>query len=73
MEEAEDQFVRMRKLIARRHMSTTKAIKTLSAKYLKTPHQELLEEQLRKEGEKRGLCFALTVLDRACQLEAPFA
>lgn len=67
-----DSFITMRKIINRKHSQTVVKIKRLSAKLIETPSTEVREELLRCEGEKRGTCFALKVLDRECQTEAVF-
>lgn len=69
MKENQDTFVRMRKLIARRHINVTRKIKSLSSRIIKVDLREDREEMTKKEGEKAGLCFALKVLDKMCQTE----
>lgn len=64
-----DEFVRMRKLLTRRHQSAGRRVLKLSAADVRNNTQENRDEKLRKEGEKAGLDYALKVLDRACQME----
>jgi hypothetical protein len=64
-----DTLVRMRKLLTRRHMRAIRKIKSLSSRYLAFNQSQDKEEMLRAEGEKAGLCYALKVLDKACQTE----
>lgn len=63
-----DEFVRMRKLLERRHIQVALAAKRCSARLIATPTQELRDEMLLKEGEKNGICYSMKVLDKACQM-----
>lgn len=62
-----DEFVRLRKLLEYKHRATDRGVLKLSKDLMLEVVKEKYDEMLRKQGEKRGLCFAMKALDKACQ------
>ncbi len=67
-----DEFVRLRKLLEYKHRAAERGVLKLSKDLVIDVAKEKYEEMLRKQGEKRGLCFAMKALDKACQTTMEF-
>lgn len=65
----EDSLIRIRTILSKKHISLGRAAKKAALKHLKFGFAEDYQEALVKDAEKKGLCFALKVLDKACQVE----
>lgn len=64
-----DELVRIRKLLFRKHKAVITKLKTANARFTRFGLEDDRLEQLKREGEKEGLCYALKTLDKICQTE----